>query len=219
MIPVLSWPDVPGLFNFDDVYQAAVNRAPPASAHFVEIGVLFGKSAVFMADAIEKSGKKIAFDAIDPLVPTLADLRYFMETRKSHQPGGLDPEPAAQTSSGRSLLNALSRYATWPGHPDVVLLILDVTRKRDLVSLVRSSGQARASCYPAHSLDFVYVDALHTYDDTSDLLRAYLPKIRPGGVLGGHDYSDDYPDVRRAVRDVLGNDVEISRQSFTWVKR
>jgi hypothetical protein len=218
MSPVLSWRDVPGLFNFDDVYQAAVDRAPPASAHFVEIGVLFGKSAVFMANAIEKSGKKIAFDAIDPLVPTLTDLRYFMETRRSHQPEGLDPEPTARTSSGQSLLSTLSRHATWPGHPDVVSLILDLAHERDLVNLVRSSGQARASCYSTESLDFVYVDALHTYDDTADILRAYLPKIRPGGVLGGHDYSDNYPDVRRAVHDVLKNNVKINRQSFTWIK-
>jgi hypothetical protein len=214
----LSWRDVPGLFNFDDIYQEAVRAAPLEGAHFVEIGVLFGKSAVFMADEIERSGKKIAFDAVDPLIPTIADLKYFMETRRSHQPEGLDPEPAARSTSGRSLLETLSANVTWPDHPDVVSLVLELSRKRNLVNLVRSNGQVRASSYPAESLDFVYIDALHTYDDTSELLRAYLPKIRPGGVLGGHDYSDDYPDVRRAVHDVLGSDVKISRQSFTWIK-
>lgn len=53
------------------------------------------------------------------------------------------------------------------------------------------------------SLDFVYLDANHAYDAVAADLRAWFPKVRPGGVFAGHDYiPDDAPEqwgVRRAV--------------------
>lgn len=47
------------------------------------------------------------------------------------------------------------------------------------------------------SLDFVYIDANHTYKAvTGDILAVY-PKLKKGGLLSGHDY--DYDDVKNAV--------------------
>jgi len=37
-------------------------------------------------------------------------------------------------------------------------------------------------------LDFVYLDAGHGYADVRDDLRVWYPKIRPGGMIAGHDY-------------------------------
>lgn len=59
------------------------------------------------------------------------------------------------------------------------------------------------------SLDFVYVDGDHTYQGVKDDLVAWLPKIRPGGFIGGDDYDwGEQKDVQRAVREILG-EVEI----------
>ena len=38
------------------------------------------------------------------------------------------------------------------------------------------------------TFDFVYIDADHTYEGVRDDLEAWWPKVKPGGVLGGHDY-------------------------------
>jgi len=38
------------------------------------------------------------------------------------------------------------------------------------------------------SLDAVYIDTDHTYETTAAELRLYGPKVRPGGLLAGHDY-------------------------------
>jgi len=38
------------------------------------------------------------------------------------------------------------------------------------------------------SLDFVYVDARHDYCGAWDDMNAYWPKVRPGGMMAGHDY-------------------------------
>jgi hypothetical protein len=40
------------------------------------------------------------------------------------------------------------------------------------------------------SLDFVYIDANHSFQGALEDMRAWFPKVRPGGVLAGHDYLD-----------------------------
>lgn len=56
------------------------------------------------------------------------------------------------------------------------------------------------------SLDFVYLDANHKYDALCGDLVAWYPKVRPGGIISGHDYLDSPNDcgsefgVRSAVR-------------------
>jgi len=40
------------------------------------------------------------------------------------------------------------------------------------------------------SLGFVYIDALHRYEDVMADLRAWFPKVQAGGILAGHDYDD-----------------------------
>jgi hypothetical protein len=37
-------------------------------------------------------------------------------------------------------------------------------------------------------LDFVYLDADHTYEAVKADIAAWWPKVRVGGTLGGHDY-------------------------------
>jgi predicted O-methyltransferase YrrM len=48
------------------------------------------------------------------------------------------------------------------------------------------------------SLDFVFIDARHTYEAASEDLAAWWPKVRPGGLIAGHDYTNS-PGVRAAV--------------------
>jgi hypothetical protein len=38
------------------------------------------------------------------------------------------------------------------------------------------------------SVDFVWVDADHSYDGVTKDLQAWWPKVKPGGLIGGHDY-------------------------------
>jgi hypothetical protein len=41
---------------------------------------------------------------------------------------------------------------------------------------------------PDQSLDFVFVDARHDYCGTYEDIAAYWPKLKPGGIMAGHDY-------------------------------
>ena len=49
-------------------------------------------------------------------------------------------------------------------------------------------------------LDFIYIDADHSYQGVWDDLCAWFAKVRTGGIIGGHDYDHSYfPGVRRAI--------------------
>lgn len=50
------------------------------------------------------------------------------------------------------------------------------------------------------SLDFVYIDAAHDYDSVTEDIEAWLPKIKSGGIMSGHDYDGKF-NVRGAVED------------------
>lgn len=62
------------------------------------------------------------------------------------------------------------------------------------------------SKFEDESLDFVFIDASHEYDDVKADILAWLPKVKPGGILAGHDYyfnAEFFPGVYAAVNEVL----------------
>ena len=54
-----------------------------------------------------------------------------------------------------------------------------------------------AKAFADQTLDFVYVDAAHDSDSVNRDLAAWWPKVRPGGLMAGHDYP--WPEVKDAV--------------------
>lgn len=55
-------------------------------------------------------------------------------------------------------------------------------------TLLRMTSLEAAAQVPDASLDFVYIDGNHQEPFISQDLAAWAPKIRPGGILAGHDY-------------------------------
>jgi Methyltransferase domain len=56
------------------------------------------------------------------------------------------------------------------------------------------SGDAAAHV-PDDYLDFVYIDANHSYDAVKRDLVLWYPKVRSGGLVSGHDYFDARADA------------------------
>lgn len=67
-----------------------------------------------------------------------------------------------------------------------------------LTVLHMHSGEA-ADQVPDGSLDFVFIDAEHTFEGVSTDIIAWSSKVKAGGILAGHDYGDAYPGVAKAV--------------------
>lgn len=54
----------------------------------------------------------------------------------------------------------------------------------------RMTSSAAAPRFRDRSLDFVYLDARHDAVSLRNDLQQWFPKVRPGGLLAGHDYLD-----------------------------
>jgi len=64
-------------------------------------------------------------------------------------------------------------------------------------------------------VDFVFIDAGHSYQSCRRDIESWLPRIRPGGILCGHDYCTEFPGVVQAA-DEIGIDGHSAR---IWWKR
>lgn len=56
-----------------------------------------------------------------------------------------------------------------------------------------------AAQFPEACADLIFIDGDHSYEGCRDDIRAWFPKLRPGGVMIGHDYIDVWPGVIRAA--------------------
>lgn len=54
--------------------------------------------------------------------------------------------------------------------------------------VMRATSEEAAPRFNDGSLDFVYIDALHTRKGSADDIRWWSPKVRSAGILAGHDY-------------------------------
>jgi len=173
-------------FDYPNLYQRVVNLAKENS-HFVEVGSWKGRSASYMAVEIINSGKNIKFDCVDTWS------------------GTNDPNEKESTPEYRNEPTILN---------DTLfdLFLSNTNRVSHVINPVRMASTEAASLYEDNSLDFVFIDACHTYDCVTADIKAWLPKIKEGGILAGHDVN--YHPVTSAIRENLKN---YERDGSCWV--
>jgi len=54
-----------------------------------------------------------------------------------------------------------------------------------------------------HDLDFVYIDGDHSREAVKLDIQLYYPKVKYGGVIGGHDYDAIFPSVCKVVNEFV----------------
>ena len=72
-------------------------------------------------------------------------------------------------------------------------------------------------------VDFVYIDADHSYEGVWGDICTWFPKVRAGGVIAGHDYDhSSFPGVKRAVDgffERIGWEVHSEGEGVWWVEK
>lgn len=73
-----------------------------------------------------------------------------------------------------------------------------------------------AAQFVKNGLDFVFIDAEHDYKSCAEDIKAWLPKIRKGGVIAGHDYDGSFQGVVRAVDEAFKKKATIRGRSWVY---
>lgn len=71
-----------------------------------------------------------------------------------------------------------------------------------------------AADFEDRSVDFIWVDAGHEYDEVLADIKAWWPKLRVGGVMGGDDYPMD--GVKSAVEEFFPQHEVGSESGWQW---
>lgn len=169
----LNWRQIDGWFSEDDaaVYRAIVANLPASYGVVVEIGSWLGRSTGALIEACENAGKFPHIIVVDTFKGSPSEPEHWY---KAQQYGGnvmgafMDNIAALQ-----SKLNELGR--------------IHVIARPSIEAANRIVGR----------IDAAFIDAEHTFLSLTSDIKAWLPKIRPGGIIAGHDY--DWDGVYSAV--------------------
>jgi predicted O-methyltransferase YrrM len=86
------------------------------------------------------------------------------------------------------------------------------------ITIMNTSSVSAAKKIPDGSLDFVFIDAEHTYEAVIQDIAAWAPKVRDGGFVTGHDYSRKCPGVRLAVDEIYPQASVDCISAVWWVR-
>jgi len=172
--PAAPWrPSLPGWSDDILPFYDFLAKELPDGAQVAEIGVAWGRSLLYLAEAMHKRGKLAAkLWGVDPWPP---EWDYPPEATPA----------AAWVFPRRPMLRTLVTHAT--------------DSELERVHLVRAPSSQAARLFAPASLDCVFIDAAHDRPSVANDCRLWAPKVKPGGILSGHDYSEVFPGVTQAV--------------------
>ena len=183
----MTWDDVPGYFDFQDIYDEMVDTAP-IGATLVEVGTLWGRSAFYMAEAISSRRPDLKM--------------YVVDKWEIYQDHGFNPKdnfPVIFERHG-SMFEAFAHY-------------LEKSNLAKYIRVMRMESTEAAKLFEHVNPYFVFIDANHSYHDCLHDIMFWDRCIGRGCIIAGHDQSWD--SVKRAINDYFGcGGYQIRRESW-----
>ena len=182
--------EIEGWCDYEDIYRMAIDTASNGAV-FVEIGAWKGKSAAYAGVEIINSGKDITLHLVD----------HFKGSDEHRNVGSVWYE-SRLTEDPEWLYNTC---------------VKNTEPVSGVVKIIRKTSAQAAKGFKANSVDFVFIDGSHDYDSVCVDIEIWLPKVKPGGMIGGHDYTT-HETVREAV-DTYFSDLQIIGKSWLYISR
>lgn len=89
---------------------------------------------------------------------------------------------------------------------------------RDVVKDIKKNSWEAANEFEDESVDFIFIDADHKYESVMKDIQAWLPKLKVGGVMSGHDFTQPTAGVKRAVEELLPKFKLGTDEIWTYIK-
>jgi hypothetical protein len=102
---------------------------------------------------------------------------HLVDPYKAHMNHGIDTDkptyPVTQEEMRLAKALTIKRLEQW----------------REKYNLIERTSEEAAMMFIDNTIDYVYIDSIHSYDQVKKDIELWFPKVRIGGVLGGHDYA------------------------------
>jgi cephalosporin hydroxylase len=128
-------------------------------------------------------------------------------------------------NSGKKI--TIDAVDTWEGSEEIMddehvkngtlyeLFLSNISPLREVINPIRLSSVEASKRYEDNSLDVVFIDAAHDYENVSQDIKCWLPKVKQGGYIAGHDYFVLAYGVRKAV-DEMFEKVELTEKCWVY---
>ncbi len=119
---------------------------------------------------------------------------------------------------------------TWKGSPDELDTYHKLATETDIYEIFlsnmsgyeftphRSDSIVASKQFEDKSCDVVFIDATHNYESVLADVKAWLPKVKDGGYISGHDYASWWPGVVKAIDEVFGDKVIVMNGCWIYKK-
>jgi predicted O-methyltransferase YrrM len=147
--------------------------ATPEGGVFVELGCYKGKSTSFIGVEIHKRKRDINFFAID-----------------SFQ-GATNSTDANEIKAYEGISEIEESYT------------YNVSLIGNKIKTIVSLTDEAAKYFNDEEIDVIFVDGGHSYEVVKADILAWLPKMKKGGIMAGHDFNA-WEGVNKAVTEIFG---------------
>jgi predicted O-methyltransferase YrrM len=116
-------------------------------------------------------------------------------------------------------LFCIDQYIPYAEVPDGSIFegekMFDLMQKRySNITKIKMSSVAASTFFGNGTLDLVYIDAAHDYDNVKKDIQTWLPKVKRNGFISGHDII--IPGVKQAVSELIGDDI-LTYSDTSWI--
>ena len=112
--------------------------------------------------------------------------------------------------------NELNSYHELAVKTDIYPMFLENMGERKFTPIRKTSTEASKD-FKDESCDVVYIDMEHTYEAVKEDIEHWLPKVKKGGYLAGHDYVSHTQGVIKAVNEAFTSNKIQTIDHGTWI--
>jgi len=185
-----NYKQLEGWFNMEDQYLELLENTPE-NGIFVELGAYKGKSTSFIMTEMVNRGRNIQFYTVDTFEGDSGSTdKKEVEAYKQVNVSKMYEEYHKNTN------HLQKHYETLVGY-----------------------SNSTAEVFSNNSVDTIFIDAGHSYEAVLADIKAWLPKMKNGATMAGHDYNS-WEGVKKAVNELLGTPDKVENDCwFVKIKK